>query len=97
MKINNENVNLVVHWGLPLNILEYYQQSGQAGKNGKPAHCRIYVTKQPLLYYNSENHSILESALTETKSKNAFSSFLLFVHSRLMKDYCENLFRYITN
>lgn len=95
MTINCANLNLVVHWGLPLNLLEYYKQTAEAGKNSKPSQCRIYVTKQALSYYNNSNQSIMVSEMKKNYSKNAISSHLLFDNSRFMKDYCENIYRYL--
>ncbi|XP_022173123.1 ATP-dependent DNA helicase Q5-like isoform X2 [Myzus persicae] len=95
MEINKTNIRLVVHWGLPASVPAYYKESGQAGKDGNPARCRIYLTKRATSYYNSKNESIMADAVTEICTvqhiKKSSRSFLVFLHSRYMKDYCEGL------
>ncbi|XP_060844816.1 ATP-dependent DNA helicase Q5-like [Rhopalosiphum padi] len=95
MEINKPNIRLVIHWGMPSSISAYYHESGQAGKDGHPARCRVYLTKQSTLYYNPENEAMLADAMIpadtlESIQKTA-KSFLVFLHSRYMKDYCEGL------
>lgn len=92
MKLDNKQVKLVVHWGLPSSLSKYYEESRQAGKDGKPARCRIYLTESSTNYFNRENQHVLALALTEaitsSKMQNAVKSFLLFIQSRFMIDYC---------
>lgn len=95
MEINKGHIRFVVHWGLPSSISTYYTESGLAGKDGFSARCRIYVTDQSTSYYNPENESILatamKSASTIEELHKTTKSFLVFLHSRCMKDFCEGI------
>ena len=43
--IDKEDVKLVVHMQLPLNIESYFQEAGRAGRNGKTAYSFLLINQ----------------------------------------------------
>lgn len=74
MGIDKSNVSYVIHYQMPKNIENYYQEAGRAGRDGSPAECILLFAKRDVqinryLIRNAEPNEALDEAQQEELRK----------------------------
>lgn len=78
--VDQSNVDLVIHFNLPLSLIDYYQQAGRAGRAGQKAKC--------ILLYCENDYRVNQTILKEIDNKTVRKDALQALDE--MKEYAES-------
>ena len=84
MGINFQNVNLIIHYGSPRSIEDYFQESGRGGRSGEDAQSMIYwnrsdcpVRKEPTTAQHRELIDVSEKLFGHVVGGSGFCTTLI--------------------
>ena len=87
MGIDVADIELVVHFNAPINMTDYIQQIGRAGRDGRKAHCVLFYNQ------NGDDNAISNSFIKKAKKQlpkaaKTIKSKLNQVHDFIHSDNC---------
>ena len=80
MGINKSDVRLIIHYNLPLSIIDYYQQAGRAGRDGGKARC--------ILLYRKSDYDLNRRVIEQNQDPAALEHSLRALDE--MKEYADD-------
>ena len=66
MGVDVPDIRLVIHFNLPLSVIDYYQQIGRAGRDGNKAHAVLLYHPDDI---NLAKHIVLKADLTDDRKE----------------------------
>lgn len=75
MGINIPDIDIVIHWGACFSIMDYWQEVGRAGRDGREAKALYFITPGSLLHTSDDMKELCKSV--EKKGSKCFRSAIL--------------------
>jgi ATP-dependent DNA helicase RecQ len=110
MGIDKSNVRYIVHFSLPKNIENYYQEIGRGGRDGEKCMCHLLYSREdiPSLEYMINTSTLLNRREIELRklqamvdfceSHNCYRHFILkYFGESDIKEYCNNCSNCLSN
>ena len=85
MGINKSDVRLIIHYNLPLSLIDYYQQAGRAGRDGGKARC--------ILLYNKSDYDLNRYVIEQNQEFRALDYLRILKKSHLIPGYRVDTFK----
>lgn len=80
MGVDVKNIDLVIHYNMPLSLTDYYQMAGRAGREGQKA--------RSILLYNPDDYGLDCALLRDIDDRNVKKSMMKRLDA--MKEFCED-------
>lgn len=80
MGVNVKDVDLVIHYNMPLSLADYYQMAGRAGREGQKA--------RSILLYNPDDYGLARALLRDIDDKKIRKSMMNRLDA--IKEFCED-------
>ena len=84
MGIDVPDVELIVHFNMPLSMTDYIQQIGRAGRDGRKAHCVLLYDR------NGDDDRIARSLIAKAKKQSGTAARVMQARWAQMGDYLQS-------